>query len=278
MATNTFVSPLITSTTHYKNETMTEYSGFGDSGEFGSPSSQFGQSQTSPASFGSSSQGGAQKRAMQSILPVTISQVLSAAPQVGDPNKFTIDGHTLTNLTFVGCVTEVDAQATHTSVKVTDGTGDVNVRLFSTDENSPTVRNKTYVRVIGNVRTFKGKGMSVVAYEVRPVTDFNEITFHMLQAIKTHLLNTQGSLDAVKQESRTVDGEVIAAPVVAGSGDLKSRILSAFDNAGVDGQLSRQDLITSLGEAAPAVNAMLSNMIDEGEIYSTCDEDHFSKC
>jgi hypothetical protein len=44
----------------------------------------------------------------------------------------------------------------------------------------------TYVRVFGNLRVFQGK-TNVVAFAVRPVTDFNEVTYHSLEAIFVHL-------------------------------------------------------------------------------------------
>jgi hypothetical protein len=38
----------------------------------------------------------------------------------------------------------------------------------------------SYVRVYGNLRSFQGK-TNVVAFSVRPVTDFNEVTYHSLE-------------------------------------------------------------------------------------------------
>jgi hypothetical protein len=49
----------------------------------------------------------------------------------------------------------------------------------------------SYVRVFGNLRPTPG-GRSVVGFQLLPITDFNEITFHYLEVIAVHLRNTQG--------------------------------------------------------------------------------------
>lgn len=45
----------------------------------------------------------------------------------------------------------------------------------------------TYVRVNGRLNSFSNR-ISVVAHSMRPVEDFNEISFHFLDAIQTHFL------------------------------------------------------------------------------------------
>ena len=49
------------------------------------------------------------------------------------------------------------------------------------------------MRIVGNLRSFQGQ-RSLVAFRVLPVADMNEITFHNLQAIYVHLVNTKGVL------------------------------------------------------------------------------------
>ena len=48
------------------------------------------------------------------------------------------------------------------------------------------------VRVYGHLRVFQGQ-KSVVAFAVSPVTDFNEITFHILDIVHTHLALTKAT-------------------------------------------------------------------------------------
>jgi replication factor A2 len=49
------------------------------------------------------------------------------------------------------------------------------------------IRVDTYVRVNGRLNTYSNR-TTVVAHSIRPITDFNEITYHLLDAIQTHLL------------------------------------------------------------------------------------------
>lgn len=47
-------------------------------------------------------------------------------------------------------------------------------------------RPDTYVRVNGRINSFSNR-VSVVGHSIRPITDFNEITYHLLDTIHTHL-------------------------------------------------------------------------------------------
>lgn len=47
------------------------------------------------------------------------------------------------------------------------------------------MRENTYVRVRGTVRSFAGK-KSIVAFKISPITDMNEMTYHILEVIHSH--------------------------------------------------------------------------------------------
>jgi len=56
-------------------------------------------------------------------------------------------------------------------------------------------RENTYVRVVGNMKALsEGKLRNVMAFNISPVKDFNEITFHFLDVIYAKL-----SLDKVRR-------------------------------------------------------------------------------
>lgn len=48
-------------------------------------------------------------------------------------------------------------------------------------------RENTYVRVIGHLKSFRENSRSLIAYSLNPVVDFNEITYHMIDVIHSHL-------------------------------------------------------------------------------------------
>ena len=49
------------------------------------------------------------------------------------------------------------------------------------------VRENTYVRIFGHLKSFKENSRSLIAFGLSPVTDFNEITYHMLDVVHSHL-------------------------------------------------------------------------------------------
>lgn len=52
-------------------------------------------------------------------------------------------------------------------------------------------RTDHYVRIIGNIKTFQNK-RTVTAGHIRAITDFNEVFYHKLDAVHTHLQITRG--------------------------------------------------------------------------------------
>lgn len=111
-------------------------------------------------------------------MPLTIKQCLTATTLPGA--KFAIDDKEVTNVTFVGVVVSADIQAASASYVVEDGSGQVTVRVYEDTTGKPQFREQTYIRVYGNMRMFKDT-MNVVAFRIKPVVDYNEVTFHMLQ-------------------------------------------------------------------------------------------------
>lgn len=49
------------------------------------------------------------------------------------------------------------------------------------------------VRVIGNLREYDGR-LHVLVFDISPLEDWNELSYHMLDVILTHLQNTRGPI------------------------------------------------------------------------------------
>lgn len=47
-------------------------------------------------------------------------------------------------------------------------------------------REGMYVRVVGNIKSFQNT-RNLTSYVIRPITDFNEITYHLLDSLYAHL-------------------------------------------------------------------------------------------
>jgi len=54
------------------------------------------------------------------------------------------------------------------------------------EERVAAMRENTYVRVRGTLRSFGGK-KSVVAIKISPLKDMNEMTYHILDIIHSHV-------------------------------------------------------------------------------------------
>ncbi|CAM9467595.1 unnamed protein product, partial [Discosporangium mesarthrocarpum] len=74
----------------------------------------------------------------------------------------------------------------------------------------------TYVRVYGNIRSWKGD-RHCVSYDMEPLTDFNEVTHHFLDTIYTHLFNTKGPLPGS-------NGSVANPGALAGGGQALQQV------------------------------------------------------
>ncbi|KAI1327513.1 replication protein A, subunit RPA32 [Xylariaceae sp. FL0255] len=151
------------------------------------------------------SQGGSQSAQKpiddESLRPVTIKQIIDAEPAYpGDPN-FRIDDHVVKQVTIVGMVRSISPQTTNITYKIDDGTGVIEVKQWldadkqETAETFPQFREEDYVRVWGRLKSFNNK-RHVGAHVIKPVRDFNEVNYHMLEATYVHLFFTRGAPQA----------------------------------------------------------------------------------
>ena len=75
------------------------------------------------------------------------------------------------------------------------------------EERMPVMRENSYVRVQGHLRTFGGD-RNVVAFRVMPVTDANELTSHLLEVVLHHLALTKRANAARQAATNAVSGGV----------------------------------------------------------------------
>lgn len=240
----------------------------------GSPT--FSQSQSSPSST--------KKRDAQSLTPVTIKQLQNVESK---DSKYKLDGKDLAQVTFVGVILSVDKQQTNLNYMIDDGTGKMNVRIYIDleDENQRSDPENSYVRVVGNLREFNG-GLHVVGFQLLPIKDFNEITFHALEVISVHLRNTKGPPGGAAPVAQQASGSTgfSAAPAAAagggraasGGGDLQQQVLKIFEADSTDTGASIDDVCRQFANTPKSeIRDAVEFLSDEGHLYSTVDEDHY---
>lgn len=54
-------------------------------------------------------------------------------------------------------------------------------------------RENSFVKIVGQLREYEGR-KHVLIYDIAPVTDWNELTHHLLQIVYVHLQNTKGPI------------------------------------------------------------------------------------
>lgn len=129
--------------------------------------------------------------ANQTLHPCTIKQLTNIeAP--ADGGNVSLDGRELSQVKICGCIRSVQAQSTFTSYEIDDGTGMMNVKNWATPEEAPTLQENTYAMICGRLSFYEGR-CSVTAFSIRPLTDHNELTYHLLETCYAHKLNTSGA-------------------------------------------------------------------------------------
>lgn len=169
------------------------------------------------------------------VRAVTVKQ-LSEATMDTENDSWVVSGEAVQDVTLVGKIVSVEEKSTHAEYGVCDGTGRVMVRSYinsddgAEEKQRAELRQGRYARVFGKFRTQAGE-MCVSAHSMRPVTDFNEVTYHLLEAVYTHL-------DALKRQGYSFDAAgnpVTAAPGGLAAGAPAGAAPGAFVGGGAGG-------------------------------------------
>ncbi|KAK9776763.1 hypothetical protein AB5N19_10641 [Seiridium cardinale] len=182
--------------------------------------------------FFSGSQGGSQSAGKglgeESLRPVTIKQIIDAE-QAYPEAPFRIDSLDVSQVTFVGQVRNVSPQTTNITFRLDDGTGIIEVKQWidadKVDDSKPSFELDQYVRVWGRLKSFNNK-RHVGAHVIKPVADFNEVNYHLLEATYVHLFFTKGPPG---------DGAGAGAGANGNAGDDDSMFVDGGDGGGGNG-------------------------------------------
>lgn len=253
--------------------------------------------------------GGKGRQKEQTLRAVTIHQLVTASAAAGPDEDLVIDGADLSNVTLLGKVLSCRELNGNIDLRLSDGTGAADV-VFYADAGEGDVAQKlaewragTYVRVYGHVRPFNGS-RNIQSFCIRPVHDFNEVTYHFLQAIFQHLHLSKGGgtgTGATPQQPAKVagghsgpaaggwqqhqpqqqqQGGLGGAPAhVGGMDPCAAAVLGVVSdpNAG-DLGIHVNDICARLapqGFVRPQVEAALTFLQNEAHAYTTCDDNHW---
>ncbi|KAI0014422.1 replication protein A, subunit RPA32 [Xylariaceae sp. FL0662B] len=242
--------------------------------------------------FGGSQSGsqGAKPPTDESLRPVTIKQIIDAEMAYGSDGSFRIDGIDITQVTFVGMVRSISPQTTNITYKLDDGTGTIEVKQWLDPDRQddaggrPSFQPEQYVRVYGRLKSF-GNKRHVGAHVMKPVLDFNEVNYHLLEATYVHLFFTRGGAPgaagaAGDGDSMFVDGGADSAHNEAKlkGASAKARKMynylnnSPNSNEGVNMHVIARDTGMTIQEVMVAAEELLGN----GTVYTTLDDETFA--
>ncbi|KAI0165487.1 replication protein A, subunit RPA32 [Xylariaceae sp. FL1272] len=222
----------------------------------------------------------------ESLRPVTIKQIIDAEPSYAGDANFRIDALDVKQVTLVGMVRSITPQTTNITYKVDDGTGTIEVKLWLDSDKqesdaAPQFKEEDYVRVWGRLKSF-GNKRHVGAHVIKPIRDFNEVNYHLLEATYVHLYFTRG---APPQDGGPVGGGGDDGGMFVDSGnDTKLRgcsnkarqmynyLSGVQDSNGVNMHVLARETGLTIQEAMRASEELLGN----GSIYTTVDDETFA--
>ncbi|XP_048762748.2 replication protein A 32 kDa subunit-A-like [Ostrea edulis] len=241
---------------------------------------------SSPGGFGTpqGTQGDRKSRnRAQNILPCTTAEILSANQ---NDDKFYSGEIELSQITIVGLIIAVKESPTRIDYEVDDMTGPpLEVKQFvDNDESVPeteriaALRENTYVRVYGTVRSFGGK-RNVTAFKMVPVMDMNEVTYHMLEVTHSHLALSKQSMSSGAPMNKTAADDIYSnqdSGMVSGLNQVQNQVHSIIQSNMSDEGASIENVCKQLGGVPErSVREAVEFLSSEGHIYSTIDEDHY---
>ncbi|RYP44737.1 hypothetical protein DL768_008842 [Monosporascus sp. mg162] len=241
------------------------------------------------------SQGGSQAAGKgysdESLRPVTIKQLIDAEQPYPDAN-FRIDGVEVTQVTLVGMVRAISPQTTNVTFRLDDGTGVIEVKQWLDADKHDDEAAKSafpldqYVRVWGRLKSFNNK-RHVGAHVIKPVTDFNEVNYHLLESTYVHLFfskggdpTTAGGGGGGGDDSMFVDsgyGAAVNGPNLNGVSAKARKMYNFLQNAenGNEG-VNIHAIAQSTGMTVPEAMNAAEELIQPGLIYTTVDDETFA--
>jgi len=248
-------------------------------------------------------------RDRQSLIPVSIKQVITCSH---DDDTVRIDGAELNMIKLIGTVDGITDHETNSTFKLSDGSGSIDCKQFrdkgANNTSKPSKLNPgSLMRIIGVVKQYEGK-LHIQVYDSTPVTDWNELTYHLLDIILVHCQQTKGPIPgSTGAPVAVVGGNSFGTPNNRSSGgqvnsamnkgiggvslnnnmrneatqNLSDMVYSVYTGQNPDsGGLAYQNALMLLQKRNINISMdqlvrTVSQLCDDGRLYSTIDENHY---
>ncbi|KAL7164730.1 hypothetical protein ACSBR2_040601 [Camellia fascicularis] len=243
----------------------------------------------------------AKSRDTYGVVPITVKQISESAHSGDEISKYVVDGVDVVNVTLIGMVSKKTERVTDVAFTLDDGTGRIDCNRWvneAFDSNEmENIQDGIYVRVNGLIKSLQGR-RQLIAFSVRPVTNFDEISFHFIECIHFHLQNSktklqgntttqpQSATPSLKTAAQDGSNGYQTTPTNLFSGQCSVDGLKGFDqmvldylqkpsNFGLEKGIHRDELSQKLKIPMEKIMESIRTLEEEGLIYSTIDEFHF---
>lgn len=224
---------------------------------------------------------------------MTIKQIIDAEPAYAGDASFRIDGLDVKQVTIVGMVRAINPQTTNITYKIDDGTGVIEVKQWldadktAEETATPAFAEEDYVRVWGRLKSFSNK-RHVGAHVIKPVRDFNEVSYHLLEATYVHLFFTRGGPpgDGGVQQGGGGGGDGGGDSMFVDQGDdaryrgYSAKAKKVYDYIQRSGNptegIHMQVIAREAGMTIQDVMAGADELQSHGTIYTTMDDETFA--
>lgn len=185
-------------------------------------------------------------------------------------------------------------QATNIMYQIDDGTGTVEVKQWTGDgpgqvgdeaKAKSALAENMYVRVFGRIKEFQNR-RHVGAHLLRPITDFNEINYHLLEATATHLYFTRGPPPTAGSRNTAgfgADSNAMDTSGGAGGSAMSSlspvarKFLMTLKNEPQSNEgMHVQHLSAKMGVGISEVYKAAEELVSQGMIFTTVDDDTYA--
>lgn len=248
----------------------------------------FMPSQTTNAPEGS---GGITKtRGAQTLLPLTVKQIMDASQTNDDKSSFAVNGTEVSTVRLVGRMMNKTERVTDVQFVLDDGTGRIEVNRWENETSDTTemglVKDGDYVIVNGGLKGFQGK-RHIVAYSVRLVTNYNDITHHFLYCIYVHLDLAKTKKSAMQPPNASTwnqapppnnQAPTLSASGNAGGKELTDMVMNVFHDpvlVNLEHGVSIEQVASRLNISDALARSTVTHLIDVGNLYPTIDDNHY---
>ncbi|KAI1806207.1 hypothetical protein F4811DRAFT_512252 [Daldinia bambusicola] len=184
-------------------------------------------------------------------------------------------------------VRQISPQTTNITYRLDDGTGIIEVKQWldadRQDDANPSharFHEDQYVRVWGRIRSF-GNKRHVGVHVIKPVADFNEVNYHLLEATYVHLFFTRGALTTAGGDGNAAEDDSMFVEnndsVFLQGASARARKMYQYLNQAKSSEGTNLHVIAKEANmTVQDVMAAADELQGHGKIYTTLDDETFA--